>query len=193
MYWLETFQVGDRMKAKRKLTFGSYHNYKKGNFSMAKRKRRAVLTAFLLGTALLLLIGGVSFVTFSQEGELSVPEIAGITVEDVNVSGCVDCHYKESDETDYRLSTSLGELVEEGKHPDVSAMVNTIPDDCVMCHSEQMAEGMGTEPLGPMMHKIHLVGGADNYFITGFEGQCTHCHGFDEATGGFSIKSGEEG
>ena len=160
---------------------------------MAKRKRRAVLTALLLGTVVLLLMGGVGLVTFSQEGEQAMPEIPGITVEDVNVNGCVDCHYKESDETDYRLSTSLGELVEEGKHPDVSAMVTTVPDDCVMCHSQQMAEGMGTEPLGPMMHKIHLVGGGENHFVAGYEGQCTHCHALDMETGGFSIKSGEEG
>ena len=160
---------------------------------MAKRKRRAVLTALLLGTVVLLLMGGVGLVTFSQEEELSVPEIVGITVDDVNVNGCVDCHQKESDETDYRLSTSLKGLVEEEKHPDVAAMVNIIPNDCVMCHSEQMAEGMGTEPLGPMMHKTHLVGGAENYFIVGFQGQCTHCHGFKEDTGEFTIKSGEEG
>jgi len=176
-----------------KLTFGSYHNSKKGNLSMSKRKRRVVLTASLLGTSLLLLVGGIAFVTFSQEGEPAMPEIPGITVDDVKVNGCVDCHYKESDERDYRLSTSLGELVEEEKHPDVSAMVTTVPDDCVMCHSEQMAEGMGTEPLGPMMHKIHLVGGAENHFIAGYQGQCTHCHGFKEETGEFSIKSGEEG
>lgn len=160
---------------------------------MAKRKRRVVLTAVLLGTVLLLLIGGVAFVTFSQEGEPAMPEIPGITVEDVNVNGCVDCHNNDIADSDYRLSTSLGELVEEGKHPDVSAMVTTVPDDCVMCHSEQMAEGMGTEPLGPMMHKIHLVGGAENHFIAGYQGQCTHCHGFKEETGEFSIKSGEEG
>ncbi len=160
---------------------------------MYKRKRGVVLTIFLLGTVVLLLMGGVTLVTFSQQGEAVVPEIAGITIDDVKVNGCVDCHYKVDDENDYRLSTALKELSEEGKHSDVSAMVNIIPNDCVMCHSEQMAVGMGTEALGPMMHKIHLVGGADNYFIAGYEGQCTHCHGFDEAMGEFSIKSGEEG
>jgi hypothetical protein len=182
----------EKNESKGKLTFGSHDNSRKGNLSMSKRKGRVFLTALLVGTSLLL-VGGIAFVTFGQQGEPAMPEIPGITVDDVKVSGCVDCHYKESDERDYRLSTSLGELVEEGKHPDVSAMVNTIPDDCVMCHSEQMAEGMGTEPLGPMMHKIHLVGGAENHFIAGYQGQCTHCHGFNEETGGFSIKSGEEG
>jgi len=160
---------------------------------MSKRKKRVVLTVLLLGTVVLLLMGGVGLVTFSQEEELSVPEIVGITVEDVNVNGCVDCHNNDSADSDYRLSTTIKELSEQGKHSDVSAMVNIIPNDCVMCHSEQMAEGMGTEPLGPMMHKIHLVGGADNYFITGYEGQCTHCHALDKETGEFSIKSGEEG
>ena len=160
---------------------------------MAKRKGRVVLTVLLLGTVVLLLMGGVGLVTFSQEGEVVVPEIPGITVEDVEVSGCVDCHRQVDDERDYRLSTSLKQLAEEGKHPDVSAMASTIPEDCVICHSEQMAEGMGTDPLGPMMHKIHLVGGADNHFITGYEGQCTHCHALDKEIGGFSIKSGEEG
>lgn len=182
-----------RNESKEELTFRSYHFSKKGNCSMSKRKRRVVLAVFVVGTLMLLLVGGIALVTFSQEGELAMPEIPGITVDDVKADGCVDCHYKESDEKDYRLSTSLKELSEQGKHPDVSAMVNTIPDDCVMCHSEQMAEGMGTEALGPMMHKIHLVGGADNYFITGYEGQCTHCHALDMETGGFSIKSGEEG
>ncbi len=160
---------------------------------MSTRKKRGVLTALLVGTSLLLLVGGIAFVTFGQQGEPAMPEIPGITVDDVKADGCVDCHYKESDEKDYRLSTSLKELSEQGKHPDVSAMMTTVPDDCVMCHSEQMAEGMGTEPLGPMMHKIHLVGGADNHFITSYQGQCTHCHGFEEGTGEFSIKSGEEG
>lgn len=159
---------------------------------MSKRKKKEVLTALLVGTLILLLVGGIALVTFGQQGESVVPEIPGITVDDVKVNGCVDCHYKDSADSDHRLSTTLKELSEQGKHSDVSAMVNTIPNDCLMCHSEQMAEGMGTEPLGLMMHKMHLVGNTENHFITGYQGQCTHCHAFEEETGEFTIKSGKE-
>jgi hypothetical protein len=159
---------------------------------MRKRKKRVVLAGFLAAGVMLLIVGGIAFVTLGQQEEPAVPEIPGITVGDEKVRGCVDCHREVIPERDYRLSTKLIKLVKEGNHPDVVASVKNKPDDCLICHSKQAAKSIGTEPFARMMHRIHLVGGADNHFITRYQGECTHCHVLNKETGEFSIKSGQE-
>lgn len=159
---------------------------------MGKRKRRVTLAVLLAAGMMLLLLGGMAFVTFGQEEEATVPEIPGITVDDVHVNGCVDCHRKADPEKDYRISTNLRKLAEKGKHPDVEDSTKTIPGDCLTCHSESAAKMMGTEPLASMLHRFHLLGGEENHFITNDRGRCTHCHALNKDTGEFSIKSGKE-
>ncbi len=159
---------------------------------MQRRTWRVTLAVLLFGGIALLMVAGTTFVTFGQEEGSAVPEIPGITADDAHVNGCVDCHRKASEDSDYRISTYIKELAGEGKHPDVTAMVNTIPDDCLVCHGETTAEGMGTDPLARILHRIHLVGAEENHFVTGYQGQCTHCHALDKDTGRISTKSGEE-
>lgn len=156
---------------------------------MAKRKRRVVLAVALVAGLLVLMVGGMALAPFGQAEEPEVPEIPGITVDDVEVNGCVDCHRKTSPEKDYRLSATLKRLE---NHPDVVASTKTIPNDCLTCHNESAAKSMGTEPLASMIHRMHLLGGKENQFITRYQGQCTHCHALNKETGEFSIKNGKE-
>lgn len=156
---------------------------------MGKRKKRVVLVEVLAAVLLVLMVGRIAFVGLGQAEEPKAPEIPGITVDDVEVNGCVDCHRKADPEKDSRLSTALKKLE---KHPDVGASMKTIPNDCLTCHNEPVAKGMGTEPLASMVHKMHLLGGEKNQFITQYQGQCTHCHALNKETGEFSIKNGKE-
>jgi len=125
---------------------------------------------------------GLWWTAFGQ-GEVKLPEIPGITVEDPKPNGCVDCHRKVSEERDYRLTRYIEKLAKEEEHPDVVAAINTIPNDCTMCHSESAAENMGTEPFATLLHKLHLVGGKENHFITHYQGKCTYCHALNMETG----------
>jgi hypothetical protein len=43
-----------------------------------------------------------------------------------------------------------------------------------------------------MAHPVHLTGGDENHFMTLFQGECTHCHKLDRATGAWSIPSAPE-
>ena len=156
---------------------------------MAKRKRRVVVAVALVAGLLVLIVGRIAFVGLGQAEEPKAPEIPGITVDDVEVNGCVDCHRKADPEKDYRLSATLKKLE---NHPDVGASMKTIPNDCLTCHNESAAKSMGTEPLASMIHRMHLLGGKENQFITQYQGQCTHCHALNKETGEFSIKSGKE-
>jgi nitrate/TMAO reductase-like tetraheme cytochrome c subunit len=79
--------------------------------------------------------------------------------------GCVTCHVGPM---------ALNELLAKNEaHPDVSAMVNTIPTDCAMCHQK------GTEmALMGIVHAKHE--GVD----------CTSCHVVDENNMPTSNKTG---
>jgi len=123
--------------------------------------------------------------------KIDIKDSRGQLEKDPKPNGCVDCHRKVSEERDYRLITYIRKLAEEGEHPDVVAAVNTIPNDCLTCHSESAAKGIGTEPFATLLHKIHLVGGKENHFITHYEGKCTYCHALNMETGEWRIKSGK--
>lgn len=128
-------------------------------------------------------------IVFGQE-ETALPEIPGITVEDSKPNGCVDCHRKVSEERDYRLTRHIEELAKKGEHPNVVASISTIPTDCLVCHSKSAAKNLGTDPFTTLLHKIHLVGGKENHFITEYQGKCTYCHALNKETGKWRIKSG---
>lgn len=137
-------------------------------------------------------------------------KIPGITTEDAFPRGCVDCHILMPEANmDVRLSTHLNQWVEKvdpkilakaqtyappgvtlkGKHPAVPNALKDIPAGCISCH------GKGSKmapPLDRMLHGLHLTGGEENVFLTVFQGECTHCHKFNPATGEWSIPSGSE-
>jgi cytochrome c553 len=158
----------------------------------------------------LILAGGSIFAVFSQGKEAEMPNIPGITVEDTRPNGCVDCHRKDGSERsplkllikEWTKGVS-SELLEKaraaapagvelkGKHADTVAMTNTVPQDCLVCHSKQGAKMIGAPELGRLMHLTHLVGGAENEFITGYQGQCVQCHALNKETGELTIKNGE--
>ena len=96
--------------------------------------------------------------------------------DDAYPEGCVSCH-AEGDMTIGALLSGLG-------HKNVDNMVETVPTDCLECHSE---DG-GFPPLYEFIHPAHYA--ADSGFMTEFEGNCTHCHAMDMDTGEVSVKSG---
>lgn len=139
----------------------------------------------------------------------AVRAIPGITAPDPFPQACVSCHVVLPDGMDARLSTLVkgwtagtdsvllakaqaaapAGMKLTGRHPDVSRVVGDIPAGCLACHGQ-------TATMAPsfarMLHRIHLVGGDANHFITMFGGECTLCHKLDPVTGAWSIPSGKE-
>lgn len=136
-------------------------------------------------------------------------QIPGLTAEDAYPNGCVDCHVNDEG-TAVRFSVLLSEwlaevapdLMEravassparaelEGVHPEVEADdLQDIPGSCIDCHKRRRREA---PEMGRLMHLTHLVGGADNTFLTEYGGQCTHCHKLDAETGEWANPSGPE-
>lgn len=135
-------------------------------------------------------------------------QIPGITAKDTFPRACVDCHVKTAG-GDMRLSVLLAawrqsvdaDLLAKakaagpptatlrGKHPAAAESLTNIPDGCsAKCHK---ADSKLAPPMSQMMHVIHLTGGAENPFLTKFQGQCTHCHKLD-AKGDWTVPSGPE-
>jgi cytochrome c553 len=139
-------------------------------------------------------------------------KIPGINAPDAFPGGCVDCHVANpgGKPADARLSAHLAAwtagkvdpallataqaaapagLKLKGKHPDATDALEDIPAACADCHSEDSKKA---PPLDRMVHRIHLVGGDKNHYITEFQGDCTNCHKFDAAKGTWSMPSGPE-
>lgn len=76
-----------------------------------------------------------------------------------------------------------------GKHPSIGKALESIPKACLDCHAKPSERAPA---FAPLMHAIHLLGGADNGFMTVFQGECTHCHKLDPKTRSFSVPSGPE-
>jgi len=126
-------------------------------------------------------------VTNKKNEKAVTPEVETIaslpvtTIEDVYSKGCIDCHKKVSDEKDYRLNVMLAK---EGKHPDITEIVKTIPDDCMNCHKE------GTEhSIGNIAHHEHYKNPETNTFISEYQGSCFSCHSMDIEKGKVGVKS----
>lgn len=139
-----------------------------------------------------------------------VRAIPGITAEDQFPNACVDCHidYGETN-MDKRLSTIMepwGDEVDPavleaaqavvgpgielmGAHPPLDVAGMSIPEECMLCHVGDDSEAI---PFAPLVHKIHLAGGSDSIFLRVFQGECTHCHKLDQATGQWQVPSGSE-
>lgn len=113
-----------------------------------------------------------------------VPQIPGVTASDSHPNGCNDCHRKVNEQTDRSLAAGIASMVKAGTHPKVSdRLMKDLPKQCVTCHKPD-----SKQPMGDVMHKAHLAGGADNHFITAYQGQCTECHAVDLKTGKITVK-----
>ena len=158
---------------------------------------------------LLALVAGIA----AAEGPMQLPparQIPGLTAADHFPGGCVDCHINMPERRqDERISTLMARWTNDagpkllrhaqaalpagiklaGRHPDVSASLRNIPSACMGCHGK----GSKTAPaFSKMLHTIHLSGGAENHYLTIFQGECTSCHKMDAATGAWSMPSGPE-
>ena len=109
--------------------------------------------------------------------------LPGINTEDKYANGCVDCHVDAGGGNDTRMNVVLKGFPD---HPDVGVIMNTLPDDCYMCHKEGGAES----PITRITHQQHFESPGDNDFITKYEGSCLACHSVDINTGEVTVKSG---
>ena len=140
------------------------------------------LQAGILGAAFFAALVGLIVVLTAGSGEKG-PFLPGITVTDDHPRGCVDCHRNAGEGQDYRLNVSLREIED---HPDITAIVKKIPDDCAMCHKEGTSAG----PLSLALHKHHYEDPTENHFISFYKGSCLNCHTLDAETGKMGVKSG---
>ncbi|MGE5175904.1 MAG: hypothetical protein ACM3JJ_05950 [Hyphomicrobiales bacterium] len=151
---------------------------------------------------------------FAQDtGAGAAPEapraIPGITAPDSFPDACVSCHVNMPDrKMDARLSTALTGwatsvdpkllakaqatmpegVTLKGTHPESKTATENVPKKCITCHTARKS----APPFANMIHLIHLTGGAENHFLTEFQGQCTFCHKLDEKTGAWSVPTGPE-
>lgn len=101
---------------------------------------------------------------------------------------CVDCHVKQPDGKDARLSTLMKAkmTVKKVKHPPIN--MKDIPASCLKCHP---ATGKPARPLSNLLHVAHLGGTDLNKFRKMFNGDCRKCHQMS-TTGDMAIPSGPE-
>jgi hypothetical protein len=153
-------------------------------------------------------VAAALFLALAGAAPPAARKIPGITARDSFPGGCVDCHVNRPDMPG-PLSVRMKQWTEKvdpkvvarlqpfspkgmtlkGKHPNVAAMVKDIPGGCLKCH------GKGSKmapPFATLMHGIHLTGGEANAFLTTFQGECTHCHKLNAATGEWSLPSTPE-
>lgn len=137
-------------------------------------------------------------------------QIPGINAPDPFAGGCVSCHLNFPDKRmDARISTLMKQWTEavppallakaqaatpagvalKGKHPNVAKALGDIPKACMPCHG---ANAKIAPRFDRMLHALHLGGGEQSHFMTLFQGECTHCHKLNMATGEWSIPSGPE-
>jgi hypothetical protein len=136
-------------------------------------------------------------------------KIPGINAPDPYPKACVDCHVNKPP-TDARLGTLMQQwmagkvdpallatvqgsapagLKLKGKHPDAADALEDVPAACAECHTDDSKKA---PPLAGMVHRIHLVGGDKNHYLTEYQGECTYCHKLNAATGAWSVPSGPE-
>lgn len=151
-----------------------------------------------------------AMITIAQSDEPTLRKIPGITDKDANPNGCVSCHknYPEM-KADFRLSKIFTEWAEKvpdammakfqaiapdgiqlkGKHPYKVKEDDNVPEVCFKCHGKSMKTAF---PMQALLHTIHLTGEKNNHFLTMYNGDCTHCHKFDQKSGFMKIVSAKE-
>lgn len=174
------------------------------------------LLLFAMGTfiSFVILVAMGQNSTLAEEKGMPAPpparKIPGITAEDSFPRGCVDCHINHPEmNMDVRISTSMKKWNDKvdpkllakmqalapagvtltGRHPIAESSLKDIPAACGKCHSRTSKSAI---PFSRMMHSIHLTGGEESHYLTLFQGECTHCHKFNAATGEWSLPSGPE-
>jgi hypothetical protein len=105
-----------------------------------------------------LLVLGSIFVTAFMLMGIDAPD--GVSPADGYPNGCVDCHQT----TDYTLNVQILNI---SGHPDISMIVQQVPDGCNMCHKAGAAAGA----LSLITHENHDINIAD-----GFSEACFSCH-----------------
>lgn len=132
------------------------------------------------------------------------------TAVDAYPRGCVDCHVAaKGANPDTRLSTLIAKWTTDvgpallqktkasasdpakikGKHLAVPNVSANIPQSCLgACHKK---DSTIAPSFARLIHVIHLTG-ERNTFLTTYQGDCTHCHKLDKATGIWKIPSGPE-
>lgn len=174
-----------------------------------RSSRSSGVPGWALLCAALFLIANVQPASGQEKGAPPAPRaIPGINAEDAFPGGCVDCH-RAWPEMDVRLSTLLKHWEQEvppallakaqnaapagvtlkGKHPAAPEALAKIPAGCLKCHGRASTKA---PPFARLLHAIHLTGGDQNHFLTMFNGECTHCHKLDAATGAWSFSNGSE-
>jgi hypothetical protein len=169
---------------------------------------------FIVTAALLAAVTGLPAAAADTAAAGSPPApraMPGLTTADTHPGACVDCHiaYPERG-MDARLSVQLaawtrGEVaprllelartsappgaVIKGRHPESSDSLEDVPNACLDCHGEDARKA---PPFARLIHLVHLEGGAENHFVTVFQGECTLCHKLDARTGQWSLPSGPE-
>jgi hypothetical protein len=157
-------------------------------------------------------LAAIAFLGLTVPAQSAAPvarKIPGINAPDAYPKACVDCHVNKPP-VDHRLGTLLQQwtagkvdpallatvqasapasLKLKGRHPDAADALDDVPAACADCHSEDSKKA---PPLAGMVHRIHLVGGDKNHFMTEYQGECTDCHKFDAAKGTWSMPSGPE-
>lgn len=167
-----------------------------------------------IGAALLIAAVGAPPVNAEPATAAAPPaprQIPGLTVADTHPGACVDCHVVYRDRgMDKRLSVALkkwtdGEVERgllaltrtsalagmaiKGRHPEAADSLDDIPAACLDCHDDAAGKA---PPFSRLIHLVHLTGGAQNHFVSVFQGECTLCHKLDGRTGVWSIPSGPE-
>lgn len=169
-------------------------------------------TIFLLSAVFTTTMAAVGAVAAKPAGAAGPAPTRGVgaTAPDPFPNACVDCHLNYAERNmDVRLSTLLAGWRKEvppgllakaraasaegaklaGKHPDAAAALASIPGACVSCHS---AGSTRAPPFARMIHAIHLTGGKENHYVANFQGDCTHCHKLDAATGRVRVPTAPE-
>jgi len=169
---------------------------------------------FIVTAALLAAVTGLPAAAADTAAAGSPPApraMPGLTTADTHPGACVDCHiaYPERG-MDARLSVQLARWTRgevdprllrqarasaptgaaiEGRHPESTDSLGDIPGACLECHG---AEAREAPPFAGLIHLVHLDGGAQNHFVTVFQGECTLCHKLDGRTGRWTVPSGPE-
>lgn len=151
---------------------------------------------------------GANQTSAAQAG--SPRQVPGLTAKDLYPNGCVDCHLAGKD-ADMRMSSLMAKWVTavpepllakaraaspaalaskiKGKHPVMPNVKANTPQTCLGCHKKGSTIA---PPFAQLMHTVHLVGGAQNKFMTTNSGECTHCHKLDQKTGTWKIATAPE-
>lgn len=139
------------------------------------RRTKAVATSALV----LAVIAGAVLVLTAQVPPARLP---GLVSPDPYPRGCVDCHKAQTGGADHRLNVSLNQVA---RHPDITAVVKSLPEDCAICHKA----GTAAQPMDTILHKSHYGKRLDSVFVRVYGGDCLSCHAIDTTSFAVTVKT----